>query len=379
MRFLPLILRNLGRKKMRTLLTAGSFAAALFLFGLLQVIGRSLDQGVEVAGADRLAVRNRVSIIMPLPYSYGAQIGKLPNIRDYTWAVWFGGVYQDERNFFPQFAVDAQSYHRVYPELRIADDQWQAFVADRQGCVVGRDLAERFGFQVGDRIPIRGTIFEGTWEFNLRAIYDGERPEDPTSDMWIRYDYLEETREILKGTVGWYVVRVDDPARSDEVARTIDERFANSSFETRTETEQAFLTGFANQIGNVRLLILSVGAVVFFTLILVSGNTMAIAVRERMAELAVMKSLGFSNLLLLVLVATEAVILALVGGSAGLLAAKTLTRFGDPTGGLLPFFYLAPAEMAFGLLLALAVGAVSGLIPATAAVRTTIVAGLRGI
>jgi putative ABC transport system permease protein len=332
-----------------------------------------------VAGADRLAVRNRVSIIMPLPYSYGAQISKLPNVRDLTWATWFGGVYQDERNFFPQYAIDVESYRKVYPEFRIADEQWQSFLADRQGCVVGRDLAERFDFKVGDRIPIKGTIFQGAWEFNLRAIYDGERPEDPTSDMWLRYDYLEESREILDGTVGWYIVRVNDPAHSDDVARAIDERFANSSFETRTETEKAFLTGFANQIGNIRLLILSVGGVVFFTLILVSGNTMAIAVRERMGELAVMKTLGFTNRLLLALVASEAVVLPLVGGSAGVIAAKALTLFGDPTGGMLPIFYLAPSEMAFGLLLALSVGAVSGLAPGLAAVRTSIVAGLKGV
>jgi putative ABC transport system permease protein len=244
---------------------------------------------------------------------------------------------------------------------------------------VGRDLARRFGFELGDRIPLRGTIFQGTWEFNVRAIYEGARPEDPTADMWIRYDYLEESREILEGMVGWYVVRVQDPSLSDEVALAINQRFENSPFETRAESEKAFLTGFANQIGNIRLLVLSVGAVVFVTLLLVSGNTMAIAVRERFGELAVMKTMGFSNPLLLLLVSSEAVVLALVGGSAGLIAAKVFTLFGDPTNGLLAVFYLAPGEMAFGLALSLAVGVVSGLAPAVGAVRASIVSGLKGV
>jgi len=379
MRFLPLVVRNLLRKKMRTLLTVGSFAAALFLFGLLATFGRALSQGVDVAGADRLVVRNRVSLIMPLPHSYGGQMERMDGVRDVTWAVWFGGVYQDERNFFAQFAIDPESWLRVYPEVRVPEDQWQAFLADRQGCVVGRELADRFEWQIGDRIPLRGTIFTGTWEFNIRAIYEGERPKDPTSDFWFRYDYLEESRPFLKGTVGWYAVRVEDPADSVTVAAAIDDRFENSPFETRSETEKAFLAGFANQIGNIRLIIMSVGAVVFFTLLLVSGNTMAIAVRERLGELAVMKTMGFSNPLVVALVAAESITLAVVGGGIGLLLAKAFTLLGDPTRGMMPVFYLAPEEVALGGVVALGVGVVSGLVPGVAAVRTSIVGALRGV
>jgi putative ABC transport system permease protein len=379
MRFLPLVVRNLLRKKMRTLLTVGSFAAALFLFGLLAVIGRAMSQGVDVAGVDRLIVRNRVSLIMPLPHSYGDQMRRLDGVRDVTWASWFGGVYQDERNFFPQFAIDPESYRRVYPEWLIDDEQWSAFLADREACAVGRDLAERFGWQVGDRIPLRGTIFPGTWEFNIRAIYDSARPQDPTSDFWFRYDYLEERRPFMKGMVGWYVVQVADPARSLEVTEAVDDRFANSPFETRTETEQAFVAGFANQMGNIQLIILTVGGIVFFTLLLVSGNTMAIAVRERMNELAVMKTMGFSNALLLVLVCAEAVVLAVLGAGLGLTMAKGFTLLPDPTNGMLPIFYLSPGEIVNGLILAVLVGVLSGMVPGLAAVRTSIVSGLRGV
>ena len=209
MRFLPLLLRNLLRKKIRTTLTILSIAVALFLFGLLATINTAFQQGVEAAGADRLVVRNKTSIIMPLPYSYRDRMLQVDGVSAVTYASWFGGVYQDRRNFFPQFAIDKDTYMQMYPEFVLPKDQMDAFLRDREGCIVGRKTAERFKWKLGDRIPIQGTIFTGTWEFNVRGIYDGKRPEDDTTQFMFRHDYFDERRQFGRGEVGWYIVRVN--------------------------------------------------------------------------------------------------------------------------------------------------------------------------
>ncbi len=380
MKYLPLIVKNLFRKKTRLLLTLGSIAVALFLYGLLVTVEGALTQGVEVAGADRLVVINRVSLIQPLPVSYRDRLLRIPGVAAVTYASWFGGVYQDEKNFFAQFAVEPESWHAMYPEFDIPPAQWSAFMEDREGAIVGVKTAERFGWKLGDRIPIRGTIFAGTWEFNIRGIYTGKRPDDDTTQFWFRRDYLEERGpDWSKGLVGWYVVRVADPDDATRIVKAIDAEFANSAWETRTDTEKAFAASFAKQIGNIRLIILSIGGVVFFTLLLVTGNTMAMAVRERVGELAVLKTVGFSDGAVLALVLAEAMALAVAGGTIGLGLAKGLTLAGDPTGGMLPVFYLPPAKMAFGFLLAILVGAASGLVPALTAMRLRIVDALRRV
>jgi putative ABC transport system permease protein len=380
MKFFSLIRANLFRKKVRALLTIGSFAVALFLFGLLAVIQTAFNQGVKVAGVDRLVVVNKISLIMPLPYSYKERLRQIPKVKEVTFATWFGGVYQDEKNFFPQFAIDDETYLKMYPEFRVPKEQWEAFLKDREGCIVGRKLVEKYGWKLGDRIPIKGTIWPGNWEFNIRGIYDGARKEDDTTQFWLHYDYLEERRLLYgKGTVGWYVVRVDNPDHAVEVAKAIDERFANSPYETTTATEKAFAAGFVKQMGNIQLLILSVGGVVFFTLLLVTGNTMAMSVRERTSEWAVLKTLGFSDASVLLMVLYESICYALVGGAVGLTGAKLFTLSGDPTGGFLPLFYLPPLQMVVGLVLTLLVGVASGIIPALLAMRLKIVEALRRI
>jgi putative ABC transport system permease protein len=379
MRFLPFILRNLKRKKTRTLLTVGSIAVALFLFGLLATIDTALNMGVDVAGADRLIVRNRISLIMPLPLSYQERMRQIGHVTEATHASWFGGIYQEPKNFFPQFAIDTETYRTVFPEFLIPDEQWQAFLEDREGAVVGRYTADRFGWEVGDRIPLQGTIWPGAWEFNLRAIYDGEQAETDTSQFWFHWDYLEESRPWGKGTVGWYTVQVDDPDHAVGVARSIDDRFANSAWETSTETEKAFAAGFAKQVGNIRLIVLSIGAVVLFTLLLVTGTTMAMAVRERTPEIGVLKTLGFGDTGILAMVLAESVLLALVGGAIGLGFAKLFTMGGDPTGGLLPVFHLGTDKIVFGAALTLLVGLGAGLIPAMDAMRLRIVDALRRV
>jgi putative ABC transport system permease protein len=357
----------------------GSFAVALFLFGLLQVLHGAFSQGVEVAGADRLVVVNRVSIIQPLPLAYRDRLLRTPGVAHATFASWFGGVYQDEKNFFPQFAIDTQGYRQMFSEFVVDDDHWRAFLTDKEGAIIGESLAARFNWQVGDRIPIRGTIFPGNWEFNVRGIYRGQRIQDDTMQFWFRWDYLDERKTTRKGIVGWYTVRVANPDDATTVAKVIDEQFANSPFETKTDTEKAFAAGFVKQMGNIQLLMMTVGGVVFFTLLLVTGNTMAIAVRERTRELAVLKAVGFSDIFILAMVIAETVIVALAGGALGLGFAKLLTLRGDPTGGLLPFFYLSPSAVALGFALSLAVGLIAGFLPALSAGRLRVVDALRRV
>lgn len=379
MKFLPLIIANLFRKKLRTTLTIGSFVVALFLFGLLIIVRGAFSQGVDIAGADRLVVINKTSLIQPLPLSYRDRLLRMPGIKQVTFQNWFGGVYQDEKNFFPQFAVDINNQRAMYPEFKVPEDQWKAFFDDREGAIAGESLANRFGWKVGDRIPIKGTIYTGAWAFNLRGIYKGSRAQDDTTQFWFHWDFLEERRDFGKGDVGWYVVRVTDPDLSVQVAKTIDDEFANSPFETKTDTEKAFAASFVKQMGNIEFLILTVGGVVFFTLLLVTGNTMAIAVRERIGELAVLKALGFSNRFVLLLVMMESLMVAFIGGGLGILLAKLFSLRGDPTNGILPYFYLPMWAIAAGVGTALLVGVAGGILPAISAMRLRVVDAIRRV
>jgi putative ABC transport system permease protein len=380
MKFLPLFAANFMRRKTRTILTLGSFAVALFLFGLLYTVRAAFNMGVDLAAADRLWVINKVSLIQPLPLAYRDRIAKVPGIKALTYASWFGGVYQDPKNFFPQFAIDVNTYRDVFPEFDIPEEGWKAFLADRQGLIVGRDLAKRFNWKVGDHIPLQGAAYPGTWEFNLHGIYTGRRPNDDLTQFWFHAKYLEEKGpEFMKGIVGWYVVRLEQGTNGVEVTRAIDQRFANSPWETRTQTESEFNQAFVKQMGNIEFLVMSIGGVVFFTLLLVTGNTMAMSVRERTGELAVLKTVGFTDGFVLVLVLIESVLVAAVGGGLGIALAKLVTLGGDPTHGMLPGFYLAPLGVVAGFVLALVVGFLAGLIPAWSAMRLQVVDALRRV
>src|SRR5215510_2469058 len=322
---LRLVLVNLFRRKLRTALTIGSFAVALFLYALLEVVRSAFQQGMQIAGADRLVVVNRGSIVQPLPLAYRDRLARIPGVAQVTFATWFGGLYRDVHHSFPQFAIDRESYRQMFPECVVPDEQWQRFQADREGAIIGETLAARFGWRVGDRVPIQGAIFPGAWEFNIRGVYRGRRPQDDTTQFWFHWDYLDERRTSGKGLVGWYTLRI---ANADDVARvieTIDRQFANSGFETKTETEKAFAASWARRIGNVGLLMLSVGGIVFVTLLLVTGNMMAMAVRERTREHAVLKAVGFSDAAVLVLVLAETLAIAFAGGGLGLALAKLFT------------------------------------------------------
>jgi putative ABC transport system permease protein len=380
MKFFPLLLANLLRKKIRTVLTVGSFAVALFLFGLLAIVRGAFNQEGEGAGTDRLVVLNRVSMIQPLPIAYRERLLRIPGVKLVTGQSWFGGVYQDERNFFAQYATDDGTFRAMFPEYVISDPQWQAYVADREGALVGAALARRFNWKIGDRIPLKGTIYGGSWEFNLRAIYQGRRPQDDTSSFFFHHKYLDEREApYWKGLVGYYEVQVANPDDAGRIVQQIDEEFANSPWETRTSTEKTFLASFMRQVGNISFLIRSIGAVVFFTLLLVSGNTMATAVRERVRELAVLKAIGFSDRFVLDLVLAEALWVAILGGAVGLALAKWISLKGLSVGGILTVFYLSPLAIAAGIGLTVLVGMTAGLWPALSAMRLNIVNSLRKV
>jgi putative ABC transport system permease protein len=380
MKFFGLIRANLFRKKIRFILTIGSFAVALFLFGVLAVVRVAFSGGVDIAGADRLVIINRTSIIQPLPLAYADKIRRIPGVKELTYANWFGGVYQDERNFFPQFAMDVDNWRRVYPEFDIPEEQWQNYVKDRQGAIAGAATAKRFGWKVGDRIPIKGTFLGGVWEFNLDGIYHGTRQADDETQFWFQWKrFDEQVPPQYKGHVGWYTVKVEHPDDALRVSKAIDSEFANSPFETHTDTEKAFAAGWVKQFGNIQFLIMAIGGVVFFTLLLVTGNTMAIAVRERTGELAVLKAVGYSYRFVLLFVLFESLLIAVIGGALGLGLAKLFTLGGDPTRGLLPFFFLPGKAILAGLGVTLAVGAASGVIPAIGAMRLRVVDALRRV
>jgi len=379
-KFLPLLFANLRRKKIRTSLTSGSFFVALVLFAVLAGIRTGFRQGIDIAGADRLVVIGRTGVIQPLPLPYMERIRRIPGVKDVAHSTWFGGVYQDPRNFFAQFVVVPEDWRKMYPEYRIPESQWQDYVADRQGVVIGRKLAARFGWKVGDRIPLKPPAYlgGGSWDFNVRAIYSGSRPQDDETQMWIQHKYFyEKAPDYWHGIVGWYVVRVDDPAQALQVQNAIDEEFANSAGETRTQTESAFAASFVKQMGNIEFLIMAIGSVVFFTLLLVTGNTMAIAVRERMGELAVLKAIGYSDRFVLGLVLAESLTIALIGGGLGLFFGKGLVSQ-DLTGGII-LMYLPAAGIVAGLVSALGTGLLAGVLPAWSAMRLSVTDALRRI
>jgi putative ABC transport system permease protein len=381
MKFARLIFANLFRKKARLLLTIGSFAVALFLFAFLGVVSDAFSRGKDVAGVDRLVTINRTSIINTIPLSYRDKILRIPGVKAITHDNWFGGVYQEEKNFFPQFVIDPENQREVYPEFVVPDDQWATFLKDRQGAIVGARTMKRFGWKIGDRIPIKTTLYGGgSWEFNIDGVYHGKRPQDDETQFWLQWDYFEERiPDRVKGQIGWYILRIDDPNDSPRIAKAIDNEFMNSPNETKTETESAFQAGFANQLGNIKFLIVSIGSVVFFTLLLVTGNTMAISVRERTGELAVLKAIGFPDRAILGFVLSESVMIAL-GGCIGLLIAIPATPLlSYLTTGMLPPLLLPQSVLIYGFVAALVVGVVSAILPGLGAMHLRVVDALRRV
>ncbi len=380
MKFLPLVWKNIWRRKFRTTFTLLSIFIAFLLFGILMTIRNSFALGVEIAGLDRLVLINKVSLIMPLPFAYKARLEAAPGVEMVTHNTWFNGIYQDPANFFANIAVDPEPYMTLYPEFVLPPEQMQAWLDDRQGAIVGRDLADRFGWKVGDRVPLQGTIYRpktgDVWEFNISGIYDAADGIDKTQ-FFFRYDYLEENRTLGVGDVGWYIVKIADGSKAVEMSRAFDAMFENSSAETKTTTEKGFVESFAKQIGDIGSIMIAVSSVVLVMFGLVAASTMAQSVRERTAELAVLKTLGFTGPVILVLVLAESLFIACLGGGLGLGLAWIIAQQGDPTGGLLAVFTLPPRDLWLGGGLMLAMGVLAGVMPAVAAMRLKITDALR--
>ena len=381
MKFLPLVWAGLKRKKLRTALTFLSIFVAFMLFAFLGALKEALGGGVSMAGKDRLITRHKVSLIQTLPESYKSRIQSVEGVAAVCHQTWFGGIYQDPSNFFANMAVEPEPFLKIYPEFTLPPEQMQAWRNDRQGAIVGRDLAERFGWKIGDRVPLTAAIWlpKGggtTWEFNIVGIYDGTDTVDKTQ-MFFRYDYLDENRARGQGQVGWYVVKISDPAQAVDLSRTFDEMFANSAAETKTTTEKGFIEGFAKQIGDIGSIMVAISSTVLVMFGLVAASTMAQSVRERTSELAVLKTLGFSGPMILTLVLAESLFIAFTGGLIGLGLAWLFVQGGDPTNGMLPIFVLPARDVVLGIGLMVLIGILAGLMPAIAAMRLKITDALR--
>ena len=380
MKFLPLLWSSLWRKKIRTIFTLLSVFVAFLLFGLLMTIRGAFSFGVEIAGLDRLVLIHKVALIMPLPVSYKERLAATEGVSIVSHQTWFGGVYQDPANFFAQMVVEPEPFMKIYPEFEIPADQVKAWLGDRQGAIVGVDLAKRFGWKVGDRIPITGTIWQPkqgqTWEFNIVGLYDGGPSVDKTQ-FFFRYDYLDENRAGGQGLVGWYVVKIADPSQAEQMGAKFDAMFANSSAETKTTTEKGFVEGFAKQVGDIGAIMVAILVAVLFTMLLVAANTMAQSVRERTSEMGVLKTLGFSNASILSLILGESVLIALLGGSLGLGVAWLIVQGGDPTNGMLPIFVLPTRDVILGAVMIVVLGLIAGALPAFTAMNLKITDALR--
>ncbi len=381
MKFLPLIWKNVWRRKFRTTFTLLSIFIAFLLFGILMTIRNSFAFGVEIAGLDRLVLINKVSLIMPLPFSYqgaaadGAGRASSPRTRPGSTA----STRTRRTSSRTSPSIRSRSC-KVYPEYSLPPEQIEAWLADRQGVIVGKDLAERFGWKIGDRVPLQGTIYLPKTGDCLGVQHRRHlrRPAGvDKTQFFFRYDYLDENRTLGSGQVGWYVVKIADGSRAVEMSRTFDGMFENSSAETKTTTEKGFVEGFAKQIGDIGTIMVAISSIVLFMFGLVAASTMAQSVRERTSELAVLKTLGFSGAGILALVLAESLFIACLGGGVGLGLAWLIVQRGDPTGGLLAIFVLPPRDLWIGVGLITGMGVVAGAMPAVAAMQLKITDALR--
>jgi putative ABC transport system permease protein len=382
MKYFGFIWRNVWRKKIRTSLTMLSVFIAFLLFALLSAIGYAFKSGEDAADAERLIVIDKITLINPLPFAYKNRIAATEGVHSVTHASWFGGYYQDPRSQFPQFPTEPYEYFAMYPELKIPEEQLDAWARNRQGAIIGRELAEQYSLKVGDRIPIQATIWtkaDGgrTWEFDIEGIFETEDPRGSTAYLLFQYDYFEEARAFSKGTVGWYILRVKPGADPVQVANAIDLQFANSPNETETSTEAAFAQSFAKQFGNIAMIVTLILGAVFFTLLLVSGNTMSQSVRERISELAVLKTLGFSDGSVLGIVLAESIVIMLIGGLLGLGVGWMLVQAAAKAmGTFLPGMFLSPTATITAIAIMIGAGIAAGIFPAVKAMRLSIIDAL---
>ena len=379
MKYFPLVLANLGRHKIRTVLTIASVTLALFLFASLRTVVTTLHANSQFGSARRLVSTNATGIVFVLPIAYANKIRALPGVESVSWANWFGARYGDSKQFFAQFAVDAESYLAMYPEIGLPEDQKQAFLQERTAAIIGRRLVDRYGWKVGQNVTLQGTIFPGDWTFTIRGVYTPTDPALGDDVLFFHHEYFDE-RLGHAGIAGWFIVQIRDPASAATIAKTIDDQFRNSSAATKTGTEQAFQAGFATMLGNVSLLMGTIGTAVVFAILLVTANAMMMSARERTGEVAVMKTIGFSDRTLFGLVISEAGLIAGAGAVLGLGAAKAFYRAINFNGfGFLPGFNITTGTLVMGLGIALLLMLASGLVPAARAARLPIVQALRRV
>jgi putative ABC transport system permease protein len=379
-----LVWAQLFRSRTRTLLTLLSVVAAFLLFGMLDSVRVAFSSGGSVEGANRLVVASRLSITQSLPIRLETQIRQVSGVRDVTYGMWFGGIYQDPKNFFPNFSV-APNYFDVYRELQIDPAQLQDWQQTRTGAIVGETLAKQFGWKIGDTIPLQATIFprggSNDWPLELKGIYrskDRALAANEERQLMMNWKYFDESNDYIKNQVSWYTVTLDNPEQSSRVAQAIDAISANSDHETKTQTESAFQQAFVKQFADIGMIVTSIMGAVFFTLLLLTGNTMAQTVRERVPELATLKTLGFKDSTVLTLVMVESVLLIGLGGLIGMgLAALILPAISPKSMGMLPPHVPTPTWLV-GIVLIVVIGIVVGLLPALRAKRLKIVDALAG-
>jgi putative ABC transport system permease protein len=379
-----LLLRNAFRHKLRTLLTMVGLVVAVCAFGLLRTLVDAWYAGVEASSSTRLMTRSAVSLTFTLPLAYAPRLRAVDGVTGLSWANWFGGVYIDERNFFPQFGVDPPSYLALYPEYRLPEEQKQAFFRDRQGCIVGRKLANQHGWKVGDQIPLRGTIYPGTWTFTLRGIWDGAEAKTDENEMLIHWALLNESLRKRASSrvdaVGLYVLGIDQPANAAPISQRVDAEFKNSLAETLTETEAAFQLSFVSMSDAILAAIQAVSFIVIVIIMAVMANTMTMTARERLAEYATLKALGFGPRFVVLLIFGESLLIALMGGVLGLLLTlPAVAAVGNALGSFLPVFQVSGLTMALQIGAALVVGLVAAAWPAWRMSRIDIVNGLRHV
>ncbi|HEY4611955.1 MAG TPA: FtsX-like permease family protein [Bacteroidota bacterium] len=383
MKVLKLMLKNTLRHKLRTTLTILGISIAVMAFGFLRTVVTAWYAGVEASSPNRLIARNAVSFIFPLPFAYRERIAQIPGVETVAYMNWFQGVYIDKSQFFARMAVDMESSLKTYPEFIIPPEQREILLRERNACVVGADLAVQYGFEIGDVIPIEGDIYPGQWEFVVRAIY---QPRDKTVDgtqMWFHWQYLDERMKQdmpgRSGDVGWYIIRINNPADAGRISERVDELFKNSRAETKTETEAAFQQGFIAGTGLIIQLLNFLSFVIIGIIMLVLGNTMIMSARERTKEYAVLKTLGFSGGRLISLIAGESLVISFFGAVLGLLLTLPLVEMFSlfVPKSWFPIFYVEPITYVLAGASALTVGIVAALFPIQRAVRTSIVDGLR--
>lgn len=383
MKFLSLIFKSARRSKRRTALTALSVAIAVFLFASLRAVLDGFNAAAEGSSSTRIVTIRSTSLIFPMPTSHANVMRNTTGVRDLTWANWFGGIYKDPANFFAQFAIEPESYLRMYPEILLTPEEKQAFLDDRTGCIVGDGLARTYGFKIGDRVVLQpGIPIYGSQDFTftVRGIYRAGGTAVDNQSMLFHWKYADE-RSIEKGLVGWFVLEIDNPEKAAQISSAIDQQFTNTLYETKTDTEQQFASSFASMFGNLNLLLGSIAFAVIVTTLFVAANTMAMSVRERTTEIAVMRTLGFPSQVIFFFIAGEGLLISLLGGLLGAGLAVLVVngeRLGI-SGGFVPVFGVSTSNALTGVGISLIIGVVAGLVPATLASRLKIVDALRRV